>query len=156
MSSGNPRKGTPATAGEVSAVLSEARDPRRLFITVYRSKDGPVFADATRPHPGQHEEFDLAKSEAGFAPVFNIKDESKDPVPFLIDLRSKQSWVDFQTALRLRIRAIGPDPYSAYIDHMADPTEGFIGVAENLSLSRMLSLESVIINVRPTLRASGR
>lgn len=155
MSSGNPRKGTPATAGEVNAMLSEARDPRRLFITVYRSKDGPVFADATRPHPGQREEFELVKAVAGFGPVFNIKDESKDPVPFLIDLRSKQSWVDFQTALRLRIRAIGPDPYSAYIDHIADPTEGFIGVAENLSFSRMLTLESAIINVRPYIESLG-
>ncbi len=151
----NPRKGTPATAGEVNALLSESRDPRRLFITVYRSKDGPVFADATRPHPGQQEEFDLARVNGSSAPVFTIMDESKDPVPFLIDPRSKHSWIDFQTAMRLRIRAIGPDPYSAYIDHIADPTEGFIGVAENLSFSRMLSLESVIINVRPYIESLG-
>lgn len=151
----NPRQGTPATVSEINAMLGAAKDPRSLFITVYRSKDGPVFADANRSHPGQLEEFDLLPAFKGAAPMFMIKDPSDQPVPVLVDFRSQQSWVDFDTAQRMRIKAIGPDPYAAYINHLDDPTEGFIGVAVNFVLSRTLQVENLIINVRPTIQSLG-
>ena len=155
FSSRNPRKGTPATPGELKALLSQARDPRSLFITVYKSKEGPIFADANRPHHGQRAEYDLVKVGEYFAPVFYSTDDKKQRFPFLLDIRSQRSWVDYPTALEMRVKPVGPDPYAAYADHLPEAAEGFIGVTETLDISRNLILSSAILNVYPMIENLG-
>ena len=73
-----PASGVRVPDDALNLFFAKAQDPRRLWITVYESNDGPVFSGANRLSPGRIAQIAFASTgNDGSAPVVAMDAKTK-------------------------------------------------------------------------------
>lgn len=137
----------PGTAGlktpdnALGVFFAKAQDPRRLWLTVYESDDGPVFSGANRLAPAKLAQSPfVSDGDDESAPVIAMDAKNQSGVPVLIDTSSVFSWLDLSLSLQIDTIPFGPPPFKEVPTHVTDPIVGYAG-----AVPRVL-IDSVAIN----------
>jgi hypothetical protein len=128
---------------QLKQFFATARDPRRFWITVYQSENGPVFVGGNRLHPEQIAQLPFESANRSSAPIVL----TSEGIPALIDTSSKESWMDFATAQRTGIIPLGPPAYTAKPEHTTEDAAGYLSVAANMVYDQLF-VESALFYVR--------
>ncbi|NKB23156.1 MAG: hypothetical protein GKR87_01940 [Kiritimatiellae bacterium] len=144
----------PLSNDQLTTFFKNTRDPRRFWITVYSSPEGPVFSGANRLHPNQRVTIPFIKSTSESIPLVNVRALGSATYTALIDTSSSDSWVDFLTAQSLNVIPLGPPAYERYPRHVKDPFTGYLTVLSTLKLN-VLHIESALFSMRTTTGSLG-
>jgi hypothetical protein len=138
----------PLPDDQLKAFFGQPEDPRRYAITIYSSDDGPVFVGANRLHPGQQAVLPFASRRGDAAPVIEAGPKGDNPLPFLLDTSSRESWQRFESAGTMRAAALGTDrAYGTTPRHVRDDIVGY-GCIMNHLVFDTLWMENVVTFVR--------
>ena len=119
----------------LNAFFANAQDPRRLWLTIYESDDGPVFSGANRLSPAKIAQVRfVSDGDDESAPVINLDAKNKNGIPTLIDTSSAVSWMDLSLSLQLESIAFGPPPFKQIPNHVTDPVVGYAGAVSRMML----------------------
>lgn len=137
--------------------FERARDPRRFWLTVYDSQRGPVFANADRLHHGQLDEVSFQPDQtamlvflpkkAASRPLIRFDDGKDQEFVALVDTSSERTWIDFDTAERLRATPLGPPAYEFTPHHVLDPMVAYASVVSRVRFHK-LNVENFVVCVR--------
>lgn len=142
----------------MKAFFKQAQDPRRFWITVYDSENGPVFSGSHRLHPNQNIELKFLTGPDSPLPMFKVQGRGPREFTALIDTSSKECWTAFETFPLLGLTPLGPPAYESFPDHVSDTIRGFLSVLSTLKMGH-LHIETVLVHVRAAnggLGAIGR
>lgn len=139
--------------------FAKAQDPRRLWLTVYESDNGPVFSGANRLSPGRvaRSAFVSAGNDES-APVIAMDAKNRNGFPVLVDTSSTFSWMDLALSLQLENIALGPPAFKQVPTHVTDPVVGYAGATARVMLDRV-SIDTAIFYTRAApipMEALGR
>ncbi len=138
----------PLTDDQLRTFFGKPEDPRRYAITMYSSDDGPVFVGANRLHPSQQAVLPFATRRSSTAPVIEGGLKGEEPLPFLLDTSSRESWLRFESASGLRTVALGTDrAYGTTPTHVRDDLVGYDCLLPHLVFDP-LWIENVVLFVR--------
>ena len=142
----------------LNAFFANAQDPRRLWLTVYESDDGPVFSGANRLSPAKIAQVRFASAgNDESAPVISMDAKDKSGVPLLIDTSSAASWMDLALSLQLGNIAFAP-PFKQVPNHVTDPVVGYAGAVSRVALGKV-AIDTAIFYTRAApipMEALGR
>ncbi len=138
----------PLPDDQVRGFFGKPEDPRRYALTIYSSDDGPVFVGANRLHPAQQAVLSFATRRGDTTPVIEAGTKGSDPLPFLLDTSSRESWLRFEAAPALRVAALGTDrAYGTTPRHVRDDIVGYGCITAHLVFDP-LWMENVVLFVR--------
>lgn len=138
----------PMTLGQLRALFSRAQDPRRFWITVYGSEDGPLFANANRLHPEQLVAlpFQGGKKRAEW-PLVHVQGTDKQSHLALLDTSSRDGWAAPEFILGLRGVPLGPPAYEAMPEHVLEPIRGFACAIPTVRYD-VIQMENWVVHLR--------
>jgi hypothetical protein len=139
-----PATTTPLKAEDLRAFFTRAADPRRFWITVYDSDQGPAFKGQNRLHPEQLAVLPFADSSDRNAPLVNINAWLGRDFLALIDTTSARNWVSEQAFHALRGIPLGPPAYRFPVVHVREPIPGYAGVFPKLRFDN-LHVENALV-----------
>jgi hypothetical protein len=146
--SGRVEQIRPMTAGELRSVFSRAQDPRRFWITVYGSEDGPFFANANRLHPEQLVALPfLGGKNMPDWPLVNVETTDKQAHLALLDTSARDCWAVPEFILGLRGVPLGPPAYESMPEHVLEPIRGYACVIPTLRYD-LMQMENVVVHLR--------
>ncbi len=149
-----PGKDQPLSDSELRDFFSRAQDPRRFWITVYESKGGPVLSGVNRLHPEHMALREFSSLPGSTAPVIAF-DYGRDFENLaIVDTSSKQSWIDYPTAIKAQVVPLGPPAYPRLPAHVADKTPGYASIASKLRFDQ-LHVETALLFTRATSSSLG-
>jgi len=137
----------PISQNEISDYFGRAQDPRRFWITVYETDDGPRFAGAHRLHTDKFAERPFESPRNSEVPVIAVRFRSIDNNLALIDTSSRASWITYELAMAAGTIPVGPPAYRLFPTHVDDPIPGFLSVASRLTLDE-LHMENALLYVK--------
>jgi hypothetical protein len=133
---------------QVRTFFGHPEDPRRYAITIYSSDEGPVFVGANRLHAGQQAVLPFTTRRGDTAPVIEAGGKGDEPLPFLLDTSSRESWLRFEAAGALHAVALGTDrAYGTTPHHVRDDIVGYGCIMSHLVFDT-LWMENDVIFVR--------
>ncbi len=132
---------------EMRPVLANARDPRRLGLTVYDGRDGPVLEGAYRSYESQAAT--LAWSRKSTLPVLDIDVGALSALPVLIDSSAPDNWISLAVGVSARCEVLGPPLYQRGPDHVAQEIPGFLTLASRVRLFNPRDTGVVIVDRVP-------
>ncbi len=109
--------------------FSRAQDPRRLWITVYRSDDGPVFSGACRLHPEQSAQLPFVSEGSSQQIIVDFKYRAIKSYRALVDTSSSHGWMTYEAALGMDAVPLGPPAYEMIPRHIYDDISGYASAA---------------------------
>lgn len=124
------------TQDRVSAFLSKAEDPRRHWLNVYQSENGPVFVGSHRLHANQQESLEFESRRKSKAPVIEIRGHGDYSYPALLDTSARENWIALDGALEMGLIPMGPPAYERTPRHVYDPTVGYLCLATKLRMGQ--------------------
>lgn len=131
----------------MGAFFERARDPRRYWITVYESDQGPVFAGGNRLHPSQAAEAPFMDADVPLLPVIEASASDDETVRLLLDTSAPESWLTMQVADRLGFVPFGPTAYERLPDQVIDEIPGVLGAVDTLII-KPLHIETALFCAR--------
>lgn len=138
----------PFSQEQTKALYAKARPPQVFGLTVYSSDNGPLFAGATRLHPGQQTERPFMGDKNSTAPLLGLNGRGEKGLPALLDTTAKDNWLTARAGKQLGVIMLsGPGPYSSQAQHVYDEIGGLAGLAQQVTLEN-LSAENVVFHVR--------
>ncbi|OQW95681.1 MAG: hypothetical protein BWK77_07055 [Verrucomicrobia bacterium A1] len=153
----NPNLVRPLKQSELRSFFSRAKDPRRFWITVYVSEQGPVFAGANRVHRAQVVKLPFQPEQTPILLFQTAAEASMPVVKFdlgrdeaflaLLDTTSTRNWLDFGLAQKFDVLPIGPPAISDTPMHVQDAIPGYASVAGKLRFNQ-LNVESAVLYTR--------
>ena len=122
---------------QLRTFFTRAQDPRRLWITVYRSEEGPVFSGACRLHPEQTAMLPFISDAKSKDMVIDFKDRGIKSYRALVDTSSSQSWLTYEAAQEINITPLGPPAYELYPSHVRDAISGYACAAQTFMFDKL-------------------
>ena len=145
----------PLPDDQMRSFFGKPQDPRRYAITMYSSDDGPVFVGAHRLMHDQQAVLPFVSHRGDTAPVIEAGLKSEDPMSFLVDTSSKDSWLRFEKADALNAIPIGTDrAYGIVPRHVRDDILGYGCLLSYLQFDT-LRMDNVILYVRAVSGSLG-
>ena len=135
------------TNKELRGFFNTPNDPRRFNLTVYSSKNGPVFSGSKRLHNGQFAIADFVSKRKSTMPIIDIRGRRPDELPALIDTSSRDSWTTIAAAGALFCDPLGPPPFQRFADHLGLKNPGYAVFSSKLRIED-LHIENMIYYVR--------
>lgn len=140
-----PEQTTPVPWGDsqVSSLAATARDPRRMWLTVYPSDRGPQFQGANRNHPGQTADRRFRSRDKSSLPIIMVDGFQHDGVPAVIDTTAQDCWASTWAASRLSLIPLGRPLYRQRAYHIDHDIPGYLSAAPRLKIDK-LGVETVL------------
>jgi hypothetical protein len=153
----NPNIIRPLKESELRSFFSRARDPRRFWITVYITEQGPVFAGANRVHRAQVVKVPFQPEQTPIL-LFQTSAEASMPVVkfdlgtdeqhlALLDTTSARNWLDYDVAQKFDVLPVGPPAIDDKPRHVQDAIPGYASVVGKLRFEQ-LNVESAVVYTR--------
>ena len=148
------KSGTKLSLDEIDLLKKNSVDPRKYGLTVYPSEHGPYYKPAHRSHPGQFVMLSGKFPKTTKLPVVEFVTRQGHPIIALIDTHARQSWISYDNAANLKVKAADLTNNRIYADHVNDSVESFSGLTWKFELGDM-HIENCAINVRTAYKDLG-
>lgn len=127
----------PLSKQELRALFSRAQEPRRLWLTVYRSEKGPVFSGHNRVHPEQLASLPFQSRQDPRAPLVLMNAWKGRDFAALVDTTAAKSWISMETFAAMQAVPLGPPAYRYPPKHVADDIPGYVCLVEKLRFDHL-------------------
>lgn len=151
---GRPESSLPYSDPRVKAFLAQAQDPRRHWLHVYNSNNGPMYVGGHRLHPNQVAVLPFQSYKVPTGPIVFVRTSTENQELALVDTTTKESWLSFDLALKIGLIPLGPPPHELTPIHVKDDARGVIGVLSKLRFDE-LHMENALFYTRLTDRGLG-
>ncbi|HBA84061.1 MAG TPA: hypothetical protein DCZ95_08210 [Verrucomicrobia bacterium] len=149
-----PKTVIPLNDAQLRAFFSKAQDPRRFWITVYKSDEGDRFTGACRLHPEQAAHLKFESGRHSLAPMIAFKDSAGKSYKALIDTSSSFSWLTFETAKKMQMIPLGPPAYDLIPQHVNEDIPGYACTASRIVFDQVY-METPLFYTRSALGPLG-
>jgi hypothetical protein len=144
----------PLNDAQLRAFFARAQDPRRFWITVYKSDEGSSFSGASRLHPEQVAHLKFESGRHSEMPVITFKGRTLTSFKALIDTSASFSWVTFDTAKKLEVIPLGPPAYELIPQHVKEDIAGY-ACAANKIIFDQVHMETPLFYTRAAMGPLG-
>ena len=151
---GRVESSIPRNDPRVKAFLAQSKDPRRYWLHVYDSNNGPIYVGGHRLHPNQIATLPFASLKLRTAPLVRLQTTSEDEHLALLDTTTKESWISFEAALKIGLIPMGPPPHELVPIHVKDTSLGVLGLLSKLRFDT-LHMENALFHARLTDKGLG-
>lgn len=152
-----PPKGAVPTDRQLAGFLRTQKDPREYWITMVDHEFGlgPVFENANRVHEGFGAQLQTVSVQGAAFPAFRQPLREGDDVLVLVDTTSKESWINFDSAMALKMKPLRIKTQQTRPSHVNDGMTYINGVAHSFKMGDV-RLESAVFGIRPQFGTLGK
>jgi len=154
VSCNSMKPGAALSLDEIDLLKENKVDPRKYGLTPYPSDHGPYYKAAHRSHPGQFAILDGKFPKNTMLPVVEFQTRQGHEIIALIDTHVRQSWISYDIAHKLKVKAAALDDNTIYPSHLEDEVLSFCGLTWKFELGDM-HIENCAVNVRTALNDLG-